>query len=73
MDKETLKLIGRIIGLILGYFLSGLITMVLWNYLMPTIFGLTTLTYLQSVCLMVLVKNLFGYNYHIKDKKEEGE
>lgn len=73
MDEETLKLIGKIIGTIYEIFLIALIVMYLWNYLMPVIFGLTTLTYFQSWCLIILARYLFGHHYYIKDKKEEGE
>ena len=73
MDEETLKLICKIIGTVIGYFLTALIVMVLWNYLMPVVFGLTTLTYFQSWCLIILARYLFGHNYHIKDKEEKGE
>ena len=73
MDEETLKLIGKIIGTIIGIFLNALIVMYLWNYLMPVVFGLTTLTYFQSWCLIILARHLFGHHYHIKDKEEKGE
>lgn len=35
------------------------ITMWLWNWLMPAIFGLTTINYLQALGLMVLTSLLF--------------
>lgn len=41
-------------------FLFGLAIMLLWNWLMPMIFGLTTLTYLQSVGILALASLLFG-------------
>jgi hypothetical protein len=41
-------------------FAFGWIVMILWNHLMPSLFGLTTITYLQSVGLLVLAKLLFG-------------
>lgn len=34
--------------------------MLLWNWLMPDIFGLTEITYWQAVGLLVLCKILFG-------------
>ncbi len=40
--------------------LFGFIIMWLWNWLMPEIFGLTTLTYWQAVGLFILFKLLFG-------------
>jgi hypothetical protein len=58
----------RICGLaIFGIFMAvifafafGWLVMILWNHLMPSIFGLTTITYLQSVGLLVLTKLLLG-------------
>ncbi len=40
--------------------LFGYIIMWLWNWLMPEIFGLTTLTYWQAVGLFILFKILIG-------------
>ncbi len=34
--------------------------MLLWNWLMPVIFGLTTITFWQALGLLVLSKILFG-------------
>lgn len=54
----------RIAGMIIlgaGFcFLFGLAIMLLWNWLMPMIFGLTTLTYWQSVGVLALASILFG-------------
>lgn len=38
----------------------GLVTMLLWNALMPVIFGLPVITYLQALGLLILSKILFG-------------
>jgi type VI protein secretion system component VasF len=43
-----------VLSLIFGWFV-----MLLWNWLMPLIFGLTTLTYWQSVGLSMLCSFLF--------------
>ncbi len=40
-------------------FLFGLIVMVLWNWIMPEVFGLTTLTYWQAWGLVLLAHILF--------------
>jgi hypothetical protein len=40
--------------------LFGFVIMWLWNWLMPEIFGLTTLTYWQAVGLFILSKILIG-------------
>lgn len=40
--------------------LFGFIIMWLWNWLMPEIFGLTTITYWQAIGLFILSKIIFG-------------
>lgn len=40
--------------------LFGFVFMWLWNWLMPAIFGLVTITYWQAVGLIILFKILFG-------------
>lgn len=46
------------IGLILS-FLTGLFIMLLWNWLMPTIFGLCTITYWQAYGVSLLSTLIF--------------
>ena len=38
----------------------------LWNWLMPVIFGLPTISFWQSAGLMLLVSNLFRWNISVK-------
>jgi hypothetical protein len=38
----------------------GFVTMYLWNWLMPAVFGLRTVTWVQALGLLVLGKILFG-------------
>ena len=38
----------------------SLVLMLLWNSLMPAIFGLTTITYLQALGLLILSKIIFS-------------
>lgn len=40
--------------------LGGFVVMSLWNWLIPSIFGLTTITFAQALGLLVLSKILFG-------------
>jgi len=40
--------------------LIGYIIMLLWNWLMPAIFGLVTINYWQAVGIIILAKFLFG-------------
>lgn len=41
-------------------FIGGFAVMSLWNWLIPSIFGLTTITWVQALGLLVLSKILFG-------------
>jgi len=55
-----LKMLGALI-LIPGFlFLGTWVTWMLWNALMPTLFGLTALTFWQAMGVLVLAKLLFG-------------
>lgn len=40
--------------------LFGWIVMLLWNYLMPDLFGLSTISFCQAAGLLLLCKILFG-------------
>ncbi len=70
---------GEIAGMIIfgGIFIIGLailfgfVIMWLWNWLMPMIFGLTTLTYWEAVGIFILFKILLGGcgGFGGKDKK----
>ncbi len=62
--KSPIEIIGIIVfgaiaitGLAI---LFGFVIMWLWNWLMPDIFALTTLTYWQAVGLFILLKLLLG-------------
>lgn len=46
-----------VVGLIA---LFGWVTMLLWNWLMPEIFGLTTISFWQAAGLLLLAKIFFG-------------
>ncbi len=60
--------IARVVGMvILGVLAAaafalvfGWLVMLLWNWLMPVIFGLGTLTYWQSFGIVILAKLIFG-------------
>jgi hypothetical protein len=44
--------------------LAIFVTMSLWNWLMPALFGLTTITFLQAAGIFVLAKLLIGHKGH---------
>ncbi len=41
-------------------FLFGYFVMLLWNWLMPEIFGITTITFWQAVGIVILARLVFG-------------
>jgi len=55
--------------------LFSLLVFLLWNWLMPAIFGLTTITFFQAFGLLVLSKILFfgfhrgGHPRHFRSKE----
>ena len=60
MDNEEL---GRKIAAGLGYLLiSPLVFMLLWNWIMPNLFGLATLGYLKSLGLLLLARLIFKHD-----------
>ena len=79
-ERSPLEIVGIIIfgaiaitGLAI---LFGFVLMWLWNWLMPSLFGLSTVTYWQAVGLFILFKILLGgcgsgksSNKSSKDKK----
>jgi hypothetical protein len=81
--RRPLKIVGMVIGgiLLAGLmaFLFGWVVMLLWNWIMPSIFGVTTITYWQGFGIFFLAKILFGFggDSHSstsgkKKKKKEG-
>jgi hypothetical protein len=58
--KWILKGIGFAVLTVLGIFAFGYVFMMLWNWLMPELFSLHTITFWQGVGLLVLGKMLFG-------------
>ncbi len=63
-NKSPLEIVGMVIFGVVAItglaILFGFVIMWLWNWLMPEIFGLTTLTYWQAVGLFILLKFLVG-------------
>lgn len=62
--SKVLKIIGMtIVGVFVAAvfaLLFGLVVKLLWNWLMPAIFGLGTITYWQAFGIVLLAKILFG-------------
>ena len=53
--KFAFVLIGIVVAIAVGF-----VIMLLWNWLMPELFGLVTINFWQAVGLLILSKILFG-------------
>ena len=49
-----------LLGMALFIALGGLVVMSLWNWLMPALFGVRTVTFWQALGLLLLCRILFG-------------
>ncbi|MBM1105445.1 hypothetical protein JQC67_04745 [Aurantibacter crassamenti] len=58
--KKAFKILFMIIAAILFLLLFGYCFMLLWNWLMPDVFGLPILSYWKAVGILVMAKILFG-------------
>lgn len=61
MEKFLIFLMTLLVALVVCIF-TGWITMLLWNWLIVKIFGLTAITYIEGVGLNLLGGLLFGGN-----------
>lgn len=70
-----LKLVGYILAgislAVLFAFLFGYFVMLLWNWLMPVIFGLPCINYWQAVGIIVLARLIFGGFGHGHDSHKK--
>ena len=53
------KFIENLVATALSLFIGALLIMLTWNYVMPDLFNLETITYWQSVMLHILAGSLF--------------
>jgi hypothetical protein len=60
-DKRGVRHVVWGIAIVLAFVLVfGIFVQLLWNWLMPAIFGFRTITTLQGIGLLLLVRLLFG-------------
>ena len=59
--KKVIKVIAMVILGILVFLLANYLLMRLWNWLMPDLFGVGTVSYWQALGIFVLAKLLFGF------------
>ena len=75
-ERKTEGVVRKVFkGIFIGIFIVGMIFLVayifmlLWNWLMPDLFGLGTLTYWKAFGLLILAKIIFGFGGGGHDKK----
>jgi hypothetical protein len=56
----AVRVVKFILFAVLGVLIFGVVVMNLWNWLMPSLFGLHTITFAQALGLLILGKILFG-------------
>jgi hypothetical protein len=70
MTKQLSEKIALLMGVLFAagliIFLNAVLVAFLWNWLMPAIFGLKTITYLQAVGITWLAQILFKANLSTK-------
>jgi hypothetical protein len=74
VQKKITVMFGGFILMVFAAFFFGLVVMLLWNWLMPTIFGLIEVTYWQAWGIFLLAKILFGsrrVNKHYGDSQDK--
>jgi len=54
------KILKIVVLVVLCFFVFGFVVEHVWNWLMPSVFGLRTITFLQAIGLIFLGKVLFG-------------
>ena len=59
LDEIKAGFIMRL-SVIVQFAVYGLVVFLLWNGLMPTIFGLNSINYFQAIGLIILCKILLG-------------
>lgn len=59
--KKGVKVLFFALFVIVMLFLVGYILMLLWNWLMPELFGISTINYWQAFGILVLAKIIFGF------------
>ncbi len=64
---------AAILGIFLFALLGGVIVMWLWNWLTPSLFGFSTITFWQAFALLALTRLLFGgLGMHRGDGRHSG-
>lgn len=68
--KKISKGCGALVGIVLFVALKVLVLMLVWNWLMPDIFDLPKINFIQSFGLALLSYTLFGFKNTITKNDE---
>lgn len=66
--RSIMFILGGLLMVTAVGMLLALPTMLLWNYLMPVVFGLVEITFWQAIAMNVLLGILFKSNVVTKNK-----
>jgi len=61
-EKEKIEMGKKVVATLTRLFVSPVILMLIWNWLMPGLFGLATIGYLKAFGLVVMSSILFNRN-----------
>lgn len=71
--RGCFRVFAIFLGIVLGFFLIGLIGWALWGPICVGIFGFPSLTYWQFMGLQILINILFKSGIDISEKLKEGK
>jgi hypothetical protein len=60
--QKNIKTGAKAMGTIVGWFLKPAVLMLVWNWIIPSLFGLTTLTYWTAFGLCIITSILFKHD-----------
>lgn len=58
--EKIIEIITNILFLVVSYVACGVIICILWNFVVPSVFGLPEINLLQSIALYVLIAILIN-------------
>jgi hypothetical protein len=67
--EDILYVLSVVFLILLVISLTGFVVLFLWNSIVPDIFGLPRITFLQAIGLFFLFEVLFKSNYNFKNNK----
>ncbi|MFM7016637.1 MAG: hypothetical protein ACKOX3_09945 [Bacteroidota bacterium] len=60
---QSKRYLSSFLIILIYYFVAGLIVMILWNWLLPEIFGLKSINYWEACGLILLTNFLFNRTF----------